>query len=303
MGILTSDTRPHSQIAYGDVVAGGTVSVAQTGGAVVNGTNLTLMQNRLLPKKAQISWSSGGSGKTMQIRCDFGSTKKIRFAALLGITVSSVHSYLARLRLFSGVFATEIYTGSYVSSRVSQPVASVPAQEFFDATQASEAHFSARSMIIEFDMLFMPTSGTMDIGRLWASRSVVFRDGFKFGWSIDTLDPSLKGRTPDDVVLADRRPRCRVFSGTVERINVATAYGLGAADPEASIMDLAFTAGLTEEVIAFPYAPGFSDDSNSSNFHYTGVYGLLGEPLELKHMGGDQFDVPRIRVVECPDNI
>jgi hypothetical protein len=275
-----------AHLAFNDLVRLTTsrvVSVTGTATATpVAGEPIASAATRPLRRSAAWTVAGGASGGTVRIRMESATiSRTVRVIAALGLELppAGVTSVNALIRTGTSTAATGValaaanFARPYDSSRVPWNVVWT-----FDGSTGNGAE-----LVIA---LAAGASGTVRVGRLWASESLRMAGGFDGGWSQTIDDTSVvqygpQGRSPS-VYEGDTVRRLSIPMQSLDESEVLGA--LGSSDRTLTdLQSILLHLGRGRDVIAL------QRDSSQLYLQRLPVYGLVERPPTQTHRAGPFF--------------
>jgi hypothetical protein len=275
-------------IAYRDLVSLNTTTLSSPQSWVTT-LPLSNVKDSKLAKLARSSTTG------FSLRCEFGSLRAIRFAALLGFNLASGHQVRCRLMAGTTVLATKLIDGfaGFVNPRV-------PLPRHYYAQFANVVECSA----VEFDLigagtpLFDQPNGTTastgaEVGRFWAGDAWVFdgvTTGIQTNWAPTVIDDGQTKISQGGQKYHERRRRRRRLD--ISFLNMSKLSLLGAAGEilgggelyfQPHLAELLMAAGTTSDLIVLPR------DTTLEKYK-VGLYGSLADVSGPTHQKGDLYN-------------
>lgn len=273
-----------SHIAFNDLVRLTTsqqVSVTGTATAVaVSGEPIASAGTRPLKRTAAWTVAGGASGGTVRIRLESATiSRTIRVIAALGLSLPAAGVTSVNALIRSG--ATTAATGSaLVAADFARPYDSTRVPWNIAWTFAGSTGDGAELVIT----LAAAASGTVRLGRLWASESLTLR--VSPGWSESIDDTSVvqygpQGRTPS-VYEGDT---FRSYSIPLTVAAEASAIG-SAGSADLSLADwesLLGYLGQSRDCVLIP------QDTSTLHLQRRPLYGMIGRASAIPHVAKDLY--------------
>jgi hypothetical protein len=130
----------------------------------------------------------------------------------------------------------------------------------------------------------VPGTGTLDIGRAFAGRSINMPKGVDAQFSVATTDAGRSMRSRGQQMYSERLPRVRTLSCKLSQMTAAQCFG-----SPFTFMQMAKDAGTSDDVVIVPRSSGAGDVQQLA------IYGRLTKSPVLQHAGdglyATDFDV------------
>lgn len=248
-----------------------------------SGTDVTPIANLKRRQLARV-WrvAAAGDGITdTGLRATFTTSRRLRQISILNFPYAAVLaslSYAVRVRVLNGgggVLLDEYRLPPYISGAYSEP---------------PNVHFTLEQELVGarvIEVTWPHGMGTdFEIGRLWASRALVFPDGYDASWRTDWTSDGRITRSRGGSAYERAAPKYRVT--TFANSSVDAALVLPAASwsvPPLTLKGLGAKVGNTGEVLAILRSDEVIDSQE------TGIYGSLESSVSYEHIDADTYSV------------
>ncbi len=230
---------------------------------------------------AKINYTRNASANLdIDVICTFSATnnKTIRVLAALNVLLpSAVVQVTCRVQQTAGtvVAAATAYSAAQL---VVRPLQTGRYDLFWIVTPTGLA--AAANFRFRFPA---STSGSFEIGRLWAGDGLVWSNGVGADWGMYGVDGSRVIRPHGGGFSAYAFPVSKGLRLTKRGLSYAETFGNSSSLTALSVRNLLFEAGMSEPVVAI------STDRDQHSAQVLSVYGLVAQLPDLDHLSANKY--------------